>query len=124
MERSPLGREPCQTSLSGLHRVVNNSVRYTRYRTYICLPEWICQHILAAETVDTRRLREEAALPVEDAFPGVEEHIATCIHHWQVSVRLSHYGVQILHPVCKINVAYIRLFVFVFSVSATNPGTN
>lgn len=96
------------------------SVLYKEDIEHIChLPEWICEHILAAEAVDTRRLGEEAALPVEDALPGVEEHIATCIHHRQVSVSLSHYGVQILHPVWKINVAYKFEYLF-----ATNPGTN
>lgn len=45
-------------------------------------PRRIREHVFTAETVDTRRLREESALSREDALPGIEEDLASGIHNW------------------------------------------
>lgn len=61
-------------------------------------PRQVRQHVLATEAVDSRRLREETSLPVEDALPRVEEHVTPRVHHRQVVIGLLHYCVQVLDP--------------------------
>lgn len=59
-------------------------------------PGGIREHVLSAEAVDARRLREETALPGEDALPRVEEHLATRVDHRQLAVSALDDGVEVL----------------------------
>lgn len=61
-------------------------------------PGQVREHVLAAKTVDARRLREEAALAVEDALPRVKEHVSARIYNGQIVVRCLYYRVQVLDP--------------------------
>lgn len=73
----------------------------TRIRTVpddLLWPREVREHVLAAKTVDARRLREEATLTREDALPRVEEHLAPRVHHGQLVVGGLHYCVQVLNP--------------------------
>lgn len=62
-------------------------------------PRVVGEDVLAAETVNTRSLRELAALAREDALPGIEEHLATGVDHWQVVVLDLYNAVQVLDAV-------------------------
>ena len=65
------------------------------------LPRHIGEHILPAEAVYPGRLREEPALPVENAVPRVEQHVTAGVHDRQLAIRYPYDRVQVLNSAKK-----------------------
>lgn len=61
-------------------------------------PSRIHKHILPTEAVDPGSVGEEGSGPIKHLAPRIEEHIASRVHYWDLSIYPTYDRIYCLNP--------------------------